>query len=139
MGLLDDVARDVAGVTIRFLGWLAAPSVLRLNWAHRNCVRYGRSIKWSGKMFKITFCLHRLPHMSREEFQKYWREVHGPMAVKHKDVLGFKRYVQTHALAEGSVPALDHLKDAPAQFDGVAEIWYESQHAYETRRATPEG
>ncbi|HBT35125.1 MAG TPA: EthD family reductase, partial [Hyphomonas sp.] len=24
-------------------------------------------------MIKLTFCLRRLPHLSREEFQRYWR------------------------------------------------------------------
>jgi hypothetical protein len=23
-------------------------------------------------MIKLTFCLRRLPHLSREEFQRYW-------------------------------------------------------------------
>jgi len=30
-------------------------------------------------MVKLVFCLTRLPHLSREEFQRYWRERHGPL------------------------------------------------------------
>jgi len=36
---------------------------------------------------KLVYCLHRLPHLSREEFQKYWREKHGPLVQKQKDNL----------------------------------------------------
>jgi hypothetical protein len=32
-------------------------------------------------MLKMIFCLRRLPHLSREGFQCYWREQHAPLAV----------------------------------------------------------
>ncbi|MGH7820684.1 MAG: EthD domain-containing protein [Candidatus Binatia bacterium] len=34
-------------------------------------------------MVKLVFCLRRLPHLSRAEFQRYWRETHGPLVRKH--------------------------------------------------------
>ena len=34
-------------------------------------------------MIKLTFCLRRLPHLSREQFQTYWREQHAPLVAKH--------------------------------------------------------
>ena len=39
-------------------------------------------------MIKLTFCLRRLPHLSREEFQRYWREQHAPLVAKHAKTLG---------------------------------------------------
>ncbi len=90
-------------------------------------------------MFKLTFCLHRLPNTTRAEFQKYWREVHGPMVAGNKEALGVRRYIQTHTLAEGSVPAVDNIKGVPDQYDGVAELWYDSREAYEATMTTPEG
>ena len=30
-------------------------------------------------MLKLMFCLHRLPHLSVEEFQDYWYNQHGPL------------------------------------------------------------
>ena len=30
-------------------------------------------------MIKLVFCLRRQPHLSREEFQRYWRECHAPL------------------------------------------------------------
>lgn len=89
-------------------------------------------------MFKATFCLRRLPGMTREEFHRYWIDVHGPMVVKYKQVLGVRRYVQTHTLPEGSVPNLER-HGLPEPFDGVAELWYDSKEAYLAALATPEG
>ena len=33
-------------------------------------------------MLKLTFCLHRLPGMSREDFQDYWYNQHGPLVAR---------------------------------------------------------
>jgi len=30
-------------------------------------------------MIKLVFCLRRLPNLSREEFQRYWLDTHGPL------------------------------------------------------------
>ena len=30
-------------------------------------------------MVKLVFCAKRLSHLSRDDFQKYWRERHGPL------------------------------------------------------------
>ena len=54
-------------------------------------------------MIKLTFCLRRLPHLSREEFQRYWRDaLNGAM--------------------QGS-------RGGPEAYDGVAELWFESEEA----------
>ena len=33
-------------------------------------------------MIKLVFCLRRLPHLSREAFQRYWLDSHGPLVRK---------------------------------------------------------
>jgi hypothetical protein len=45
-------------------------------------------------MVKLVFCLTRLPHLSRAEFQRYWRERHGPLVRESAKALGIRRYVQ---------------------------------------------
>src|SRR5881409_1469797 len=50
-------------------------------------------------MVKLVFCLHRLPALSREEFQRYWRERHGPLVRESAKALGIRRHVQVHTLA----------------------------------------
>lgn len=80
-------------------------------------------------MIKLTFCLRRLPHLSLEEFQAYWRETHAPLVAERAEVLKIRRYVQVH-----TCPDLDGLHaafqrrndDSPAPFDGVAELWFDS-------------
>jgi uncharacterized protein (TIGR02118 family) len=90
-------------------------------------------------MIKLVFCLRRLPHLSREAFQKYWRETHGPMVHKRAKALAVHRYVQVHTL-EGPVNApLRASRGAPEEFDGVAELWWESREALERALASPEG
>ena len=64
----------------------------------------------------LVFLLRRLPSLSREEFQDYWRTTHGPLVAERAEVLGIRRYQQVHTTREGR-------PDAPPGFDGVAELW----------------
>ena len=83
-------------------------------------------------MLKITFLMRRLPSLSREEFQTYYRKVHtraaGPDAT---DILGMKRYVQLHALSEDVNDKFGESRGGEPSFDAVAEIWLDSYEAYE--------
>ncbi len=38
-------------------------------------------------MVRLIFCLRPLPHLSREEFQRYWRETHAPLVKKRATAL----------------------------------------------------
>ncbi|HIG21009.1 MAG TPA: EthD family reductase [Henriciella marina] len=80
-------------------------------------------------MIKLTFCLHRLPHLSRDEFQTYWRENHAPLVAKHAKTLGIARYVQVHALTHDFNGVMRDSRDAPDMYDGIAEIYFESWDA----------
>ena len=77
-------------------------------------------------MIKLTFCLHRLPRLSREAFQSYWRERHAPLVARHAKVLRIRRYVQTHALTVPFNDAIRASREAPEMYDGVAELWWDS-------------
>ncbi len=77
-------------------------------------------------MVKLTFVLRRAPHLSREEFQRYWREQHAPLVEKHRDALGIRRYVQVHTLDTPVNQALRASRGAPPEYDGVAELWLDS-------------
>ena len=77
-------------------------------------------------MIKLTFCLHRLPSLSREAFQIYWRERHAPLVAKHATVLRIRRYVQTHALTLPFNEAIRASREAPEMYDGIAELWWDS-------------
>ncbi len=80
-------------------------------------------------MIKVTFCLHRLPHLSREAFQKYWLENHGPLVTRNAETLGVRRYVQLHRLETETNERFRAIRGAPEPYDGVAELWFDSQEA----------
>ncbi len=89
-------------------------------------------------MVKLTFALRRLPRMSREEFQQYWLEQHGPLVRSHADLLGIRRYVQTHTLPDDLQVVLRASRGAPEPYDGVAELWYDSLEAIAIAVSTDE-
>lgn len=77
-------------------------------------------------MIKLAFCLKRLPHLSREEFQKYWRENHAPLVRSHAKTLRIHRYVQLHTLDNPANAALRAGRGGPDEYDGIAELWWKS-------------
>jgi uncharacterized protein (TIGR02118 family) len=77
-------------------------------------------------MVKLVFCLRRLPHLSRADFQRYWRETHGPLVRRHAATLRIRRYVQLHTLDHPLQEALRASRGGPEPFDGVAELWWDS-------------
>ena len=90
-------------------------------------------------MIKLVFPLRRLSSLSREEFQRYWFDVHGPLVRSHAEALGIRRYVQVHTLPEAANAAVRASRGAPEAYDGVAELWYDSLEALAAAVATDAG
>jgi uncharacterized protein (TIGR02118 family) len=90
-------------------------------------------------MIKLAFTLHRRSDMTRQECQRYWLEVHGPLVRSYADVLGIRRYVQLHALPDEVQTALRASRGAPEPYDGIAELWYDSLEAVAAAVSTEEG
>jgi uncharacterized protein (TIGR02118 family) len=90
-------------------------------------------------MIKLVFPLHRLPELSREQFQTYWSESHAPLVAQHTKTLGTQRYVQLHTSDTPINETLRASRDAPEPFDGIAELWFKSQAALAASMRTPEG
>ena len=89
-------------------------------------------------MIKLVFCLRRRPELSREEFQRYWYETHAPLVRKHAEILGIRRYIQVHSTDNPLNAPIQRSRGAPAEYDGVAELWYDSFEAMAANRS-PEG
>jgi uncharacterized protein (TIGR02118 family) len=90
-------------------------------------------------MIRLTYLLRRKPDMSRAEFQKYWREVHGPLVASHAHTLNILRYVQVHTLEEDQGEQLAGARGKMEEpYDGVAELWWDSREraidAHESER-----
>ena len=90
-------------------------------------------------MVKLVFALRRLPHLSRADFQRYWREQHAPLVKRHAEVLGIRRYVQLHTLDTPLNAALRGTRGGPEEFDGVAEIWLDEARLPATPEAARAG
>jgi uncharacterized protein (TIGR02118 family) len=90
-------------------------------------------------MLKLTFCLRRLPHLSREEFQRYWLEKHGPLVRSFAPALHIRRYVQMHTTATPYNAALQQSRGGPDEYDGVAELWWDSLEDLAAAVATEAG
>jgi len=89
-------------------------------------------------MLKLVFPLRRLPILSREQFQKYWYETHGPLVRQDAQALRIRRYVQLHTLDDPINAALRESRGAQEPYDGVAELWWESRDDLEAALGTPE-
>jgi uncharacterized protein (TIGR02118 family) len=90
-------------------------------------------------MIKLTFCLRRLPHLSRGDFQAYWLAVHGPLVQKHRKALKFVEYNQVHTMDDPIGTALGDVRGAPPAFDGVAEMIWASREDLDASTSSPEG
>ena len=90
-------------------------------------------------MVKLVFALHRLPSLSREEFQRYWLGTHAPLVRANAGPLGIRRYVQVHTFPSAINGALRASRGAPEEYDGVAELWYDSLEAIGAATSTEEG
>src|SRR2546430_16595413 len=73
-------------------------------------------------MVKLVFCVRRRSELSREECQRYWREIHAPLVRSHAEVLRIRRYVQTHTLDTPANAMLQAGRGGPAGFCGVAGV-----------------
>lgn len=90
-------------------------------------------------MIKLTFCLHRLPNLTRDAFQRYWFEQHAPLVAKHRAVLRIQRYVQMHSATTNLNDVIRAGRTAPEMYDGVAELWWNSFDDLTASTASPEG
>jgi uncharacterized protein (TIGR02118 family) len=71
----------------------------------------------------------RKPGLEVDKFQRYWREIHGPIAAQ---IPMIRRYVQSHTR-----PSAYERGRAPA-YDGVAITWFDDTQAMRASAATPQ-
>lgn len=70
-------------------------------------------------MIKSISLAHRKAGFTREEFSRYWKEQHGPLAAKM--IPGLRKYVQNHFI---TVPGYEY------KGDGLVEMWYDDVEAF---------
>jgi len=75
-------------------------------------------------MTKVLVLLHKRDDLSWDEFSRYWREVHRPLAMRLPNL---RRYVENHGPEIGSMPY------------GVAEFYFDDPDSFQAALASPEG
>ena len=84
-------------------------------------------------MIKISYLMRRLPHLTLEEFQSYWSEKHPQAAPADAfPTLGVKRYVQVLPIdTDARQLVIGPRTGLVEAFDGIAELWLESEESLE--------
>lgn len=78
-------------------------------------------------MIRLVFVLRRKSGMSRQDFQEYWKNVHGPLVAQHSTTLAIHRYIQLHTLDDPINEGLANARGGmEPEYDGVAELWWKS-------------
>ena len=90
-------------------------------------------------MVKFVMCITRHPDMTREEFKDYWLTKHGPFFMENASAMRAKKYVQSLTLDTPLNEGLKASRDMQAEYDGVAEVWFESEQDLVEGMSSPEG
>ena len=90
-------------------------------------------------MIKLVMCLCRRADITREEFQDYWLHKHGPFFRKNAAAMRAKRYVQSHTLDTPLNDGMRQSRGMLPEYDGVAEVWFESEEDLMEAMSAPEG
>jgi uncharacterized protein (TIGR02118 family) len=102
---------------------------------NEHAINADRSIE----MIKFVMCLTRHTDMTREEFREYWVKKHGPFFMSNADVMGAKKYVQSLTLDTPLNEGLRNSRGMLPEYDGVAEVWFESEESLIAGMSSLEG
>ena len=75
-------------------------------------------------MTKVLVLLHKRDDLSWEEFGRYWREVHRPLAMA---LPGLRQYVENHGPQAGAMPY------------GIAELYFDNPASFQAALSSPQG
>lgn len=77
--------------------------------------------------------------MTRAEFKDYWMNKHAPYFMENAAVMGAKKYVQSHTIDTPLNEGLRSSRGMQAEYDGVAEVWFESEEQLIEAMSSAEG
>ena len=81
-----------------------------------------------GAVIKLVYCITKKPGLSDAEFFDYWQNIHGPIGAR---IPGLRKLVQSHTLSATKPITV-------ADYDGMAELWFDDLEALLTARRSPE-
>jgi uncharacterized protein (TIGR02118 family) len=91
-------------------------------------------------MIKAVVLMRKLPHLSDEEFRRFWLEEHGPLVRSHAAARRIRKYVQVHPTGPDVLGDIVARRGGRAvDCDGIAEIYWDSLEDFLEAGRTPEG
>ena len=90
-------------------------------------------------MIKLVYCLRRRADITPAEFHRYWRDSHGPLVTRFVEIMRARRYIQSHTLATDLNEAFRASRGLAAAYDGITEVWWNSEEDLRASMATDEG
>lgn len=78
-------------------------------------------------MIKLIMCLARRSDLSREQFQDYWLNQHGPFFQQNAGTMRAKKYLQCHTMDTPLNSGMREARGMQPEYDGVAEVWFDSE------------
>lgn len=90
-------------------------------------------------MIKMVMCLRRRKDLTREQFLDYWLNKHAPFFNENAAKMRTKRYVQSHTLDTPLNEGLRGSRGMEPEYDGVAEVWFESEEELMAAMSSAEG
>ena len=91
-------------------------------------------------MIKAVVLLQKLPHLTDEEFRRFWLREHGPLVRSHAQTLRIRKYVRVHPTAPEILDGTTQRRQGHAvDCDGIAEIYWDSLEDILAAGRTPEG
>ena len=69
-------------------------------------------------MIKSFWVMKRRNGLTRDQFLRHWKEIHGPMFLSKKDLPQLRKYIQNH-------PAKVTRPEFDTDIDGIAELWFD--------------
>ena len=90
-------------------------------------------------MIKLVMCLHRRSDITREQFQEYWLNRHGPFFRQNAGVMRAKKYVQSHTVDTPLNAGMRESRGMLPEYDGVAEVWFSSEEDLMEAMSSPDG
>ena len=90
-------------------------------------------------MIKFVMCIYRHPDMTRQQFQDYWMNKHGPFFMENAHAMRARKYVQSHTIDTPLNEGLRRSRGMLPEYDGIAEVWFESEEDLMEAMSSPEG
>ena len=90
-------------------------------------------------MIKLVYCLRRREDVPTDDFYRYWLDEHAPKVRGVAASIGAIRYVQSHTCAPEMNRLLQESRGLADPYDGITEVWWDSEEAMAAAIATAEG